>query len=227
MECLRRTEGLGSMWAGVTCHAWSAEGSNEGQAHDSEIPLAVWMAERLHMFETLKEDLAFLECTPRFPAQERLEALFGDKAHIFSWHDGPEWHGWPHRRKRVLAAIVNKATLEWHGSFDLDELKEQYAEKFYRQMVSPGDLLLQASEDERCREMMKLAIARKNNVTLEEMQDLVARKDLPRLSSLVFPPGGIQRLQGWMQLYKDKMKEGGKLRAFLCDVDHSVGGKGH
>lgn len=39
--------------AGVTCHAWSAEGSNEGQAHDSEIPLAVWMAERLHMFETL------------------------------------------------------------------------------------------------------------------------------------------------------------------------------
>lgn len=122
---------------------------------------------------------------------------------------------------------MNKATLEWHGSFDLDELKEQYAKKFYRQMVSPGDLLLQASEDERCREMMKLAIARKNNVTLEEIQDLVARKDLPRLSSLVFPPGGIQRLQGWMQLYKDKMKEGGKLQAFLCDVDHSVGGKGH
>ena len=212
--------------AGVTCHAWSCEGSNEGEAHESEIPLAVWTAERVARFERKEEDMAFLECTPKFPAKEKLGQAFGDLASVFAWIDGPEWHGWPHRRTRVLAAVVNTLTLDWHGAQDSDDLKEEYAGRFHRQMVAAGDLLLQASEEERVEEMMKIAVARKNNVTMDEMTQIVRSQDCDKLSSLVFPPGGIQRMQGWIQIYQEKLKETTKLRAFLCDVDHSVGGKG-
>eukprot|EP00435_Cladocopium_sp_Y103_P067844 s676_g30.t1 len=210
--------------AGVTCHAWSFEGLGEGEAHESEIPLAVWTAERVVRFERKEEDIAFLECAPKFPAKEKLQQPFGDLASVFAWVDGPEWHGWPHRRTRVLAAAVNNLTLDWHGSQDNDELQEEYARRFHRQMVSAGDLLLQADEKERIHEMMKIAVARKNNVTVGEMTQIVQSQDHDKLSSLVFPPGGIQRMNGWIQLYQEKLKETAKLRAFLCDVDHSPAG---
>ena len=58
------------------------------------------------------------------------------------------------------------------------------------------------------------------------MTDIINSQEYDKLSSLVFPPGGIQRMKGWIQLFEEKLKEAGKLRAFLCDVDHSVGGKG-
>ena len=110
--------------AGVTCHAWSSEGLNEGSAHESEIPLAAWLAERVYMFEQKAEDVAFLECTPRFPAQQRLSEVFGALGKVFAWTDGPEWHGWPHRRRRVLAVVVNTLTASWVGDTDVSVLKD-------------------------------------------------------------------------------------------------------
>ena len=212
--------------AGVTCHAWSAEGLNEGSAHESEIPLAVWLAERVSMFESKSEDVAFVECTPRFPAQERLTQVFGELADVFAWTDGPEWHGWPHRRRRILAVVVNRLTASWVGETDLSLLKEDYGKRFYRQMVAAGDKLMQASEQDRIDEMTVLAVARKNNVTSAQDAALIAAGDLESLATLMLPPGGIQRLRDWQDVYHDKLQERPKLRAFLCDVDHAVGGKG-
>ena len=213
--------------AGVTCHAWSTEGSLEGSAHESEVPLSVWLAERVFMFENDMEDACFLECTPRFPAQRRLEEAFGSIGFVFSWVDAAEWHGWPNRRKRILACAVNRRTAVWHGDGSVLELQKDYGNRFYRQMASTGELLFQATSEDRLQEMVGLAVARKNNVNLDEMRQLMAAKDAPKIFSLLLPPGGIARMKDWMQLFQEKKRESPELRAFLCDVDHIVGGKGH
>ncbi|CAE7239963.1 unnamed protein product [Symbiodinium sp. CCMP2456] len=227
-QCLlgEQEERLRMNVAGVTCHAWSSEGLLEGTAHESEIPLAVWLAERKFMFEECLEDVLFLECTPRFPAQDRLERVFGDSANVFAWQDGPEWHGWPHRRRRVLAVAVNKRTAAWVGETGLSTLQEQYARRFYRQMSSTGEMLMMASDEERIKEMTAIAVGRKNNVNAKDIAELVEKKDMDGLACLLFPPGGVKRLGEWQGLYMDKKIETPRLRAFLCDVDHAVGGKG-
>ena len=214
--------------AGVTCHAWSAEGSNAGASHDSEVPLAVWLAERVRMFELHAEDLAFVECTPRFPAQERLEQAFGSLAHVFSWNDGPEFHGWPHRRTRVLAVVVNKATVDWLGPTSLLDLQKDYSERFHRQTVVSGEMLMLAPDEERVEEMTALAHARKNNVQISEMSEIVRSGNLQKLSSLVLPAGGVRRLRDWQQVFEAKIAkpDARKPRAFLCDVDHNPSTKG-
>ena len=199
--------------AGVTCHAWSSEGLNEGHAHESEIPLATWLAERVYMFEQKAEDVAFLECTPRFPAQQKLTEVFGALGKVFAWTDGPEWHGWPHRRRRVLAVVVNTLTASWVGDTDVSVLKDEYAKLFFRQMVSTGKLLLQASDEERVAEMTAIAVGRKNNVTKSEAAELLDVGDLDSLATLTLPPGGIQRLRDWQELYHEKLAESPKLRA--------------
>ena len=213
--------------AGVTCHAWSSEGKGEGAAHESEIPLAVWLGETMYLFEQGAQDVVFLECTPRFPAQDRLASIFSKIAHVFSWHDGPELHGWPHRRRRVLAALISKETMEWLGSPSLIDLQADYKERFHRQMCADGSILLQASFEDRVQEMHTLAQLRKNNVSLEEMGNVMADSNHGKeVARLTLPPGGIDRLAQWEQEFKDRRASDQSLSAFLCDVDHSVNTKG-
>lgn len=212
--------------AGVTCHAWSAEGKGEGAAHESEVPLGIWLAETVFLFEKEAQDVVFLECTPRFPAQERLTEIFKDLAFVFAWHDGPELHGWPHRRRRVLAALVSKKTMDWLGTSDLAELAKDYSERFHQPAGSDGSVLLQAPLEDRVREMHQLARGRKNNVSLEEMGKIMENKDLFELARLVLPPGGVERLGQWEQEYMEKAKQDPDLKFYMCDVDHSVNTKG-
>ena len=77
-----------SVWniAGVTCHAWSAEGKGEGLAHPSALYHGVWHAERGIRAERLEEDGFFFECTSLFPVmrliRDRLVStlfLLGDR----------------------------------------------------------------------------------------------------------------------------------------------------
>ena len=213
--------------AGVTCHAWSAEGASAGAAHESEIPLAVWLAERVRMFEQNAEDIAYLECAPRFPAQARLEEAFGTLAKVFAWRDGPEWHGWPHRRNRVLAVAINNATVEWLGPSTLDEVKSDYGKRFYRQNIITGEMLMIASDDDRLEEMMVLARGRKHNVNKEELAEIVESGNFEKLSSLILPPGGVHRLKEWQDVFEQKVASSpNKPRPFLCDVDHHPSSKG-
>eukprot|EP00435_Cladocopium_sp_Y103_P031773 s3755_g8.t1 len=51
--------------AGVSCLPWTAEGSQEADASECEIPHAIWLNERKVRALKLQEDVAFVECTPR------------------------------------------------------------------------------------------------------------------------------------------------------------------
>ena len=74
-------------------------------------------------------------------------------------------------------------------------------------MVSTGKLLLQASDEERVAEMTAIAVGRKNNVTKSEVAELLDVGDLDSLATLTLPPGGIQRLRDWQELYHEKLAE--------------------
>ena len=207
--------------AGVTCHAWSGVGLQEHEAHSSEIPLAVWMAERVYMMEKGIEQMVFLECTPQFPAQSRLEAAFAHLgARVISLHDCPQLHGWPHRRKRVLACVISPQ-LEWQGPDSLQECQADYAARFHRECQVDHHLLLQATKDERVEEMLAMAWKRKYRVTKVEIVKMMDEGDFDGIAQLIFPPGAIDRLKAWESHFM-KMAE----TSIMVDIDHRLGEKG-
>ncbi|CAK8993450.1 Uncharacterized protein SCF082_LOCUS3512 [Durusdinium trenchii] len=155
---------------------------------------------------------------------DRLASIFSKIAHVFSWHDGPELHGWPHRRRRVLAALISKETMEWLGSPSLTDLQADYKERFHRQMCADGSILLQASFEDRVQEMHTLAQLRKNNVSLEEMGNVMADSNHGKeVARLTLPPGGIDRLAQWEQEFKDRRASdqslSGPVQLFNRNVD--------
>ena len=210
--------------AGITCHAWSGEGLQEGEAHESEMPLNAWLAERVFMMEALHEDVAFLECTPRFPAQERLQEAFksaGVAVTVVSVHDCPSFHGCPHRRKRVLAAVINNKTTQWLGHEELSSVQKEYSDLFRRQRMCDYRLLLQAPIEERVGEIWKMARKRRFNVDVNAVREMIDSQDLHSVARISFPPGAIERLRSWRQLFLDSGFEN-----MICDIDHRVGEKG-
>ena len=55
--------------AGVTCLGWTAAGAHLRDTHQSELAHAVWMEERVARAEAGLEDVGFIECAPRYPAE--------------------------------------------------------------------------------------------------------------------------------------------------------------
>ena len=58
--------------AGTICVGWSSAGSRLGFAHPSELPHAVWLAQRLAREEDATEDMFFQECTEQYPAIKKI-----------------------------------------------------------------------------------------------------------------------------------------------------------
>ena len=132
--------------AGVTCVGWSAEGQREEFAHESEIPLAVWMTERFQAECKNLEDCFFAECTVRYPVERLAEHLPNHT--IISIIDGPEKHGWPSKRPRVLIFGWSNARLRWAGPHtSREEITKDYSRKFHRTSVRAGDVFMAASPE--------------------------------------------------------------------------------
>ena len=93
----------------------------------------------MQMGITRREDLCFFECTPHYPILRLREAL-KDTRHLLFVKDGPELHGWPHRRKRVLAAGVNKQTLQWVGPKNDKDIVHDYSMRFYKASAVSGSI---------------------------------------------------------------------------------------
>lgn len=88
--------------AGVSCLPWTSEGSQDADASECEVPHGIWMAERKLTGSKLQEDIAFVECTPRYPIEKVFQQSLED-THFCVWvRVGPELMGWPHKRLRVL-----------------------------------------------------------------------------------------------------------------------------
>ena len=199
---------------GVPCTAWSAEGSQDGWAHASEVPHAVWSCERQQFAARSDEDLFFSECTPRYPVQQKLPE--GMKYHrTLTITIGPECMGWPVRRQRLLMCGLNLKTLRWVGP---DNYVHDFKQRYYRGMRLSGDTFFEAPEDEVHAEYMHLAHGRKFQVSRAEVSSLSTQAML----DMALPPGARLRLQH----YHEKRANLEPDQVLICDVDHNPDTKG-
>ena len=155
--------------AGVTCVGWSCEGAMEGFAHESEIPHAVWMTERRAAEENDLEDGFFAECTVRYPVQRLVEYLPNHE--IISIIDGPEKHGWPSKRPRVLIFGFSKRRLQWAGP-PQEDIAKDYALKFHRTTVRAGDVFMAAPPEDVMKEYIELAKIQTYHLSEQEFDEV-------------------------------------------------------
>ena len=204
--------------AGVSCLPWTAEGNQEAEASECEVPHSIWMNERKIRALRGQEDIAFIECTPRYPIQSILESNF-QHSHKCIWVKlGPELFGWPHKRLRVVGAVLNLKTVMWHGPEDVRDIQKDFARRFHRTTSVGGDIFALASDAERMQEYCTFALKQKNHLSAEELA-AIPKDELLRL---LLPPGGVQRFYEWMDCAYDMALDG----KIMFDVDHHPNTKG-
>jgi hypothetical protein len=199
--------------AGVTCHAWSNEGHQEQFAHSSEVDHEVWVAERNVRGARGEEHLAFVECTPKYPYQQKLvEKLPGHT--VISITTGPEEHGYPTKRRRLQAACLNNQVLKWIGPADY---ATDFKERFHKANILGGRSLFLASDDEVFKEYSELALTQKNRISPEKMKILA--KDV--LLELTRPPSVLAHLADWQAIIAEQGAVD-KDKSFMVDLEHNV-----
>eukprot|EP00971_Amphidinium_carterae_P352843 6492749-Amphidinium_carterae.7 len=209
--------------AGVTCHSWSTAGKQEQTAHVSEVPLAIYMAEKKEQLLSGLVDLVFLECTPRFPAEEKFKSLLGDTCYIVTMTFGPEDLGWPHKRQRIHAAVWKKSAWDWCGP-DQKDLEEDFKQKFFRGMRLEGADLMVASDAERWSVYRSMAAGRKNRLPEFGSAGASALSEADLLTAML-PPGAVQRMAEWRAHVDGSVLLRG-MRTVMVDIDHHPGSRG-
>ena len=108
----------------------------------------VWLQERRARIAQRVEHVSFIECTPRYPIKRKIQEPLKDVATVVWVYDGPEYHGWPLKRRRLLAAIVPHNTAKWDGPSAEKDLAEDYSRRFHRTLAVCGAALKVAPKEE-------------------------------------------------------------------------------
>ena len=226
--------------AGVTCLGWTAAGGQAREAHESELAHAVWLEERTARAEAGLEDVGFIECAPRYPAEERLgkEMQDGDIGNQGSGNQlagvgstggqlavfvrtGPEYFGHPTTRHRLLGAMINNSTTIWIGPVG-EALQEDFRDAFWRSPQVQGAILLCDSEESRWEYYRSLAGGLGNRMSVDDL------KALPdwELMTYIGPPGMAQRHHEWRSFMFGHHWTQEGIEDFMVDLDHHPGSKG-
>ena len=200
---------------GVTCVAWSAQGTRSGGAHISEIPHHCWYAERIIFSERSLEDVCFFECVPGYP-YHRLIALCTTHF-VFFVKVGPENMGWPTHRRRLYGALISRRTCNWLGPRTREAVKEAFENAFFRKCRAPGIAFFQDTFEERWSHYTDVVNKRPGqracNFTTSELQSWSTSE----LEFAMFPPGFQDRLKAW-KLHRNKVHKDDT--PFIFDSDH-------
>ena len=132
---------------------------------------SVWLAERIALAHALDEDIFFLGCTPRYPIKKLRDTL--QSSHKVVWvRDGPELHGWPHKRMRWLVAALNIKTMAWVGPSSDAAITNGHSAKFHRSTAVPGDVFMMAPDAEVRAGCCRLARARGYYIDDDKIDDV-------------------------------------------------------
>ncbi|CAE7319270.1 unnamed protein product [Symbiodinium sp. CCMP2456] len=201
--------------AGTTCVGWSAVGSRKGFGHTSEVAHSVWLNERLHNAEALKEDMFIHECTMLYPAQEKLADPLSETHVVLSIKTGPQSQGFPSSRNRTLSAGLSKATTIWMGPTAPDLLQRDFDSIFATTMELSGNIFFLEDDETQRRCNIDKAVCQRgrNRLVLQSLN----RWDL--LQSCL-APGAATRLREYDEKRANRVDPEG---AFLADVEHWPG----
>ena len=186
-----------------SCTPWSLRGRQPGDADVAEIPNAVWRAER----SVGLEDVFFSECTPRYPANEKLRDSLPQvdfRSIVFGAND----LGHPTIRKRCMGAGLNRNTVVWIGP---EDYQEDFKRRFFRTTRLNGDVYLAATSDVVQRELRRWCELRG---TFYPEDKLIEGWDM---TMGALPPGAASHKVLWGELKADAVSRG---EALLADVMH-------
>ena len=226
--------------AGVTCLGWTAAGAQLRDTHQSELAHAVWMEERVARAEAGLEDVGFIECAPRYPAEQRLgkdisdcaigNAGSGDQLAVVAptsgqfavfVRTGPEYFGHPSCRHRLLGAMINNSTTIWTGP-EKEKVAEDFQDAFWRSPRVQGSILLCDSSENRWEYYRSLAGAHGKLMSVDDLKALPSWE----LMTYLGPPGMAQRHQEWRSwMFANHWSQEGK-EDFMVDLDHHPATKG-
>ena len=208
--------------AGISCLPWTAEGAQQGDMSDEQLPFVTWLLERKARAKQLLEDLFFLECTPRFPIQRKVADELRD-THLVLWlHTGPEMLGWPCKRMRLFAVGLNLMTMDFQGPTSIPALQQKFEETFYKSVNIDGDALLMAPTAVRHAEYARFACQQGNHVHPENIKDF-APNDMLRM---MLPAGGVARYEQWVKNIVNIPTDRDMI-FFDCDHNAEWKGKAH
>ena len=199
--------------AGVTCVAWCESGRREGDAHLSELYFSVWVAERRYLQEQGREDVAFLECSAQFPIKRKLVDALPNHKVVFVY-DGPELHGWPFRRRRVLAAAISKRSAQWVGPAQ-EDLAGHYSKIYHRAVVLKGDVLFCCPPADR-QAMYRTRATDRGALAPEQLSDMTPEE----FQAAILPPFAIRHLRGYEAMRADLEADDGTL---IVDLEQKQG----
>ena len=169
LERKHRTHPLNISTSGVPCLPYSSAGGRQGAAHQSHPVDTAWRQERVAVGRRAEEDLAFIECVPSYPIEGMKADMPGHEVvHVI---DGPEFHGQPAKRRRLLGAAINRETLVWCGPIDY---QLDYENRFHRAHSCNGDVLFCGSQSEIEQEYCELARVQRISATPEQIRNMTA-----------------------------------------------------
>lgn len=221
-ECLDRN-GLGAQEAppqplsisvaGLSCTDYSAVGQNKRSAGLTERHHSVWMQDRRTAAEHGVEDVAFSECSDRYPVHAKQALPLAETHHTVYAKLGPDLLGFPQRRTRCFAACINRARLVWVGPHPTD-VREDFLKHFGRTLRVTGDAFFVASAEEISEALHQMAIKRKTKLPADFMS-----LPTPRYLHRLLPPGAMQRKTAYDELAAKREHQ----ESYLADLDHHEG----
>ena len=206
--------------AGVECLAWTPKGLQARWSHDSEGVHAVWLAERRALGERDQEDLAFLECSSRYPVEEKMDTPLPGHS-IIHLSVGSELLGWPTKRRRLLACALNNRTMMWVGLGTQAAIEKDFTERFHKGIMTSGNVFFQDDDASRHKEYVSLAEVQKHKLDPEK----IASMDKMELLEMLLPPGGRARFDEWHERRGTVESVGGNMLVHLGQhFGHACGG---
>lgn len=195
--------------AGNSCQAWSQEGKRARASHESQVPLAAWVASRKHLCQAGQEDMFFEECTPLFDIEECLREPLRGTHRVIKVVTGPRLLGWPTSRERLLSAGLSLRTLVWVGPQTDEEIQEEFERLFARCPRVNGSIFLQ-EDDAEVQRWLRNQLCKRSYFpeTLPEGD---------RLFEMLLAPGHLQRLEAYRGFCAEHAGLDG---TFFCDLDH-------
>ena len=122
--------------------------------------------------------------------------------------------GFPMRRKRVFTFGIEKSKWVWVGPTDPPDVQAEFEALFGAQCELPGDIFLQAQEEDVHAFARWKASQRKRKLP-EDFENMPMRSYLP----LLLPPGAMVRLSQYDKARRQKDEWSG---CFLADLDHNI-----
>ena len=192
------------------CTGWCRGlGGGQGKAHHSMFAHNMHVAERTLEAEELLEDFSWLEQNGRYPI-DTLYIAHLPHHHVVYVRICVKISGRPLKRFRTFGCAINKHTIAWLGSMDMNKIQREFEEFIHHRCLTSGEVYFSSPNIERAEEYK--GMLKNRGVFWDHGQDNEIDFNMDLIYNTTSPGTGLRLLS---HLESDK-SEG----PCLFDLDH-------